>query len=689
MEAPRSERVALSRDLSEFLIELSIALHRHSMYPSGHPALEPAIEAVVRRADKLLQDRVSIAFGVARRQLIIEGVTTDPDQPVLRRLAEGLHRHHIGAISVTRGVQPHEISEALQALASEAEGDAPLGLRRGGQITGWPHVKLHPLSFDGLALAGDAPLSGDGTDRRDASGGAELWVGLARAAMSSNEADEAGPGPTEPSIVAKAIDEHPRAAAYDQVIVGYLLQIAHELKTASGGKAEELRRRTSRLIASLRPDTLRRLVMMGGDAGQRGQFVLDATHGMAVDAVLEIVKAAADASGQTISHGLVRMLSKLAMHAELGSDLARPRADVELREQVSRLLQDWRLEDPNPEAYGRVLQHLATSAPADIRSMSEHVAEEPDPLRIVQMSIESGAFGPLVEKAVDDAIQAGQLDLVLNLLASPPEGTESGADVILARLIRPETLEGMLAGERVDLAGLDHLLPRLSLEGYGPLLDALGSSPNRAVRRRLLELLSRTDLDIGPLVIPRLDDARWYVQRNMLMLLGRFGRVPEGFSALRWTTHPDARVRSEAIRLQLSMPHERDIGIHMALTDSDPRIAHLGLTAIRDECPVHLVDRLIELAVAPEFGQETRLLAVTALGRLRHPSVLDALLYLADGGRSFLGRLRLPPKTPVLVAVLRALSGIWFDDPRAAAVLAVAARSSDPELRDAVSPLPT
>ena len=99
---------------------------------------------------------------------------------------------------------------------------------------------------------------------------------------------------------------------------------------------------------------------MGGDQGQREQFVLDATHGMAVDAVLEIVKASADASGQTISHGLVRMLTKLATHAERGTEHTRPRADIELREQVGRLLEDWRLEDPNPEAYGRVLEHLAT-----------------------------------------------------------------------------------------------------------------------------------------------------------------------------------------------------------------------------------------------------------------------------------------------------------------------------------------
>src|SRR6185503_1531534 len=176
----------------------------------------------------------------------------------------------------------------------------------------------------------------------------------------------AGPVNSEPSVVAKAIDENTgRAEAYDQIIVGYLLQIARELKTATGDTAEELKRRTSRLIASLKPGTLRRLVAMGGNQDQRDQFVMDATHGMAVDAVLEIVKASADASGQTISHGLVRMLTKLATHAERGSDLTRSRADLELREQVGRLLEDWRLEDPNPEAYGRVLEHLATSAPAD------------------------------------------------------------------------------------------------------------------------------------------------------------------------------------------------------------------------------------------------------------------------------------------------------------------------------------
>jgi hypothetical protein len=681
MEAPqRSERATLSRELSEFLIELSIALHRHSMYPTGHPAVIPAIESVIRRAEKLLEERSQIAFGVARRQLIIDGVTTDSDQPVLRRLADQLHRHHIGAVTIIRGMETQELGEALHALAVEADREGPLGLKP--DVARWPHVKLHPLTFDGLALVGDTP--GSSAESEQASEGAELWIGLARAALASDGAEYASI-PSEPSAVAKAIERNAgRAEAYDQVIVGYLLQIARELKTASGEAAEELKHRTSRLIASLNPGTLRRLVTMGGNKHQRDQFVLDAAHGMAVNAVLEIVKASADASGQTISHGLVRMLTKLATHAERGSDLTRPRADTELREQVGRLLEDWRLEDPNPEAYGRVLEHLSISKNTN-SARPRAVAAEPDPLRLVQMALEAGAFGPIADRAIDAAINAGQLTGLLELTASPPEGAQAGADLLLARLTRPENLKGLFAGDRIDLAGLNHLLPRLSLEGYDPLLEAVGSSPNRLVRRRLLDVLSRTNVDISPLIVSRLTDERWYVQRNMLMLLARRGNVPHTLSVVPWTHHSDSRVRSEAIRLQLMMPHERHLGIDTAVNDPDPRIVHLGLTAIQ-ECPPHLVERVIDLALAPDLGDESRRLAVNVIARERREDVLDALLQLSIAGRSFFGRIRLGPKTPVLVAVIRALAATFSDDARAAGVLVAAARSADPELRQALSP---
>src|SRR5256885_10133120 len=308
MPVPSGERAALSRDLADFLIELSIALHKHAMYPEGHPSLAPAAAGLTRRAGLLLEDRATVSLGVARNQLVIEGVATDPKHPVLRELAGRLHRHHLGAITFRRGVEQGEVADALRTLAIEAERTGqPLGLGDRDRLAAWPHVQLHAVTYERLELTDQAgPAAGEGDARA-----AQLWVGLARAALATAPEDTR-PTPTEPAVIAQAIDEHSKAEAtgYDQVIVGYLLQIAAELKTAGSAEAAALRRRTSRLIRTLKPETLQRLVGMGGDFAQRRQFVSDAAEGMAVDAVLDILKAAAGNSHAALSHPLLRPLSQ-------------------------------------------------------------------------------------------------------------------------------------------------------------------------------------------------------------------------------------------------------------------------------------------------------------------------------------------------------------------------------------------
>src|SRR5207247_9494898 len=103
MPAPGGERATLSRDLADFLIELSIALHKHAMYPEGHPSLPPAAAGVTRRAALLLEDRATVSLGVARHQLLTDGVPPEPQHPVLRALAGRLQRRPLGAITSRRG----------------------------------------------------------------------------------------------------------------------------------------------------------------------------------------------------------------------------------------------------------------------------------------------------------------------------------------------------------------------------------------------------------------------------------------------------------------------------------------------------------------------------------------------------------------------------------------------------------
>src|ERR1043165_196688 len=547
------EKTALSRELADFLIEFSIALHKHAMYPEGHPSLAPAAAGVTRRAEHLFEERTTLAIGVARQQLVIEGVATDAKNPLLSELAGRLHRHHLGAVTFHRGLRVPEVIDVLKTLALEAERTGePLGLpraRRGAvtfhrglrvpgvidvlktlaleaertgeplglgppeQLRAWDHVRLHPVTYERLELREDEgqPVSDDKGAKERGLRGAQLWVGLARAALMANVADatddSAPPPPTEPSVIAQAIDEHPKSAAYDQVIVGYLLQIADELKSAGGAEAMALRRRTSKLVAALQPGTLRRLIEMGGDNAQRTKFAIDATHGLAVDAVLEIVRAMAETTHRTVSDPLLRMLSKLAQHAEQGTAEARPQADEALREQVRGLLSGWTLSDPNPDAYGHALQRMAVSSPGAIASATEGT-HQTEPLRILQTAVETGVLGFGAWRAVERLVAERHVDQLIDTLersggAAPAPPVRTDIAPLWTRVTSPDVVQQLASSEPPDFSTLDRVLPRLAVDAFQPLLDVLGVSESRTTRRGLLDRLARAPQGLGSVIVSR------------------------------------------------------------------------------------------------------------------------------------------------------------------------------------------
>src|SRR6266508_1505358 len=559
------------------------------MYPEGHPSLAPAAAGLTRRAKHLFEQRTTLALGVARQQLVIEGVATDPKNPLLSELAGRLHGHHLGAVTFHRGLRITEVVDVLKTLAVEAERTGqPLGLGAPEQLRAWDHVRLHPVTYERLELLQEddqAALSADGKGARERGlRGAQLWVGLARAALSADAiASDDGPPPaTETTLIAKAINEHPKSAAYDQVIVGYLLQIADELKHTGGAEAVALRRRTSKLVGALQPGTLRRLIEMGGDNAQRFKFAIDATHGLAVDAVLEIVRAMADASHKTVSDPLVRMLSKLAQHAEQGTPEARPQADEALREQVRGLLQGWTLEDPNPEAYGTALHRMAAAAPVTgARSVWQQPAE---PLRIVQTVLETGVLGFGAWRAIERLVAEHHIGDLVDLLAVSPSAPDVGP--LWTRITSPDVVRQLAATEPPDFATLDRVLPRLAVDGFEPLLDVLGVSESRTTRRGLRDRFTRAPRELGPVIATRLGhEIPWYVTRNLLVILDGLPALPDGFRAAAFIAHADARVRREAYKVALKVPAERERALLGALRDADARTVRLGLTAALEDCP--------------------------------------------------------------------------------------------------------
>jgi len=683
--AGRAEQATLSRDFGEFLMELSIALHKHTIYPPGHPLLTPAVARVAGRLSMMLEDRVSLSLGIAKQQFVIEGVATDPKHPVLQRLAERLHRHHLGAITFRKGVTRDELASVLQTISVEADRNKAIGLAPPDRIPTWEHVRLYPVSYDRLETVEDEYTGSEkkASDRRSHSD--ELWIGLASAALAADVDDDHAIS-TDPVVVARSIDEHPKGEGYDQVIVGYLLQITNELKSGDGDSAV-LRKRISKLLTAVKPETLHRLVRMGGDPQQRCEFVSDASHGVAVDALLQIVHAASDASTQAISHSLWRMLTKLAAHAESGAGAASTQADSALREQVRDLFTGWELKDPVPAAYGTVLEDLARATAGNpSTAQGEHARDlvmKAEPVRIVQMALEAELTGLGVWDAVEVLVEQRALVTLIGLVESVPAANVT-AQAIWARIASPDAFGRMLHEGTVESQPVTWIVATLGLEAARPMFNKLVESQSRAERRVLMDQLVRLGPSIGTFAIERLDDERWFVKRNMLALLSRLSGWPDGFSPAAHSSHPDERVRREAVKLRLKMPGERNSALCQALEDEDTRNVSMALKDAQQNCPDEAVELIAKGLTEHRFPTTLRILAIHTLASTRSPIALSTLLSMTLMPGTWWRRHRLARKSPELIVAITALALQWPSDPQVQAALHLAAGSDDPEIKAAV-----
>jgi hypothetical protein len=798
-------RDSLPRELTEFLIEFSIALQKFAIYPAGHPMLAKTVERLERRLILLLDTREALSLGVANTQLVIEGIATDEHNAVLRDLAQRLHRHHLGALKIGRGVQTDELREMLFVVGMELTKDAiPVGLRPPSEIPEWSHVHLYPLAYEHLELLDDdssalKPMAGERI-RGGGARAARLWVGLAQAALVGRDAltgprrppgpraaqqkaspaqapgplaQPGGPAPNAPAevsvvpavpepvtppkrprhpdamaftmdevtgaaraepapvqapvppappvaeqvastttgaaesptdaaadaameraaadaaadplAVARAIDEHHREAAYDQVIVGYMLQIADELKEAKGDDAAVLRTRVSKMVGAMRPDTLKTLLSMGNDAAQRRQFVLDAAQGMAVEAVVELVRAAADASNQSISHSMLRLLSKLAVHASEDTGTRRAGADAALRDNVRTLVAQWTLEDPNPGAYRDVLEGMAKSKPSavTVQSATYPVEEE----RLLQIALEIGVSGESTWRALEGMVGRRRLSAVVALLDRAPR--PHVAEQAWERLATTKRLREFLDHADPDWHPLERIVSRLGLGAAEVLLDQLDSGVESRRQSHIITLLTKLGDDVGAAAARRLPQATPDIQALLLGLIGRLKTLPSGFSADDWTRHRAPTVRREAIKLLLKEPSRREHGITLGLMDSDDRAVLLALNEASTSCPPSALPIIMNRVDRDDIPAPLRALAIRTVAGVQSPDVVEWVLrFVMIGRKRFFGGERLAPKSPELLAALAALGTHWRTDPRAAEMLARALKHTDAEIRKAAQASP-
>ncbi len=653
----------------EFLTHLSVALHKHRAYPPGHPMRVESTKMLQGFLAGALRNRPMLRIGVAQHHLIIDDEASEVSQPVLRELAERLHRRQVGAIVLSQGVGVGELDAALERMNVDPRRTPVDGTTSSPEQVG-KHVEILPVSYTNLVIAGDsAPAAGGATSVAD------LWAEIARLTASPQTGlGEGGAGELAEALRRFRGDTGKRAA-----VVGTLERFGRAAARESGPSGTLARRELRELLKGIPRKELSSL--LGIDLARPDAIaqLTNASEWLALPALIDLVEAAAESSGQSVSHFLLRLLRKLGDRSPSAGE-----NDVEsesgVRETIQSLLQGWNLADPNPEVHTRLLEELSRRDRSGSTLAAGYAAESE---RVVLMALEVATGGPLVIQAADGMLGSGHLVAMLDLLDLP--APNAAADAIWTHLVSPETLRRVLLEEPIDQTACVRLLARVPLESAEGLLDSLTISESQSTRWLILTRLAELGPAVGGLLVDRLDQAPWYLKRNLLGLLADLPEVPQGFSAKRYADEVEPLLRLEALRLMLRSPQDREEAINRSLADPDDRLVRIGLEAGAEAgLPRASLPRLMKFLNDASRPAELRARGVALLVHFESPTVRQWLVARSLVRRGIFRRTRLAPKSPDLVAGLLVLATVFRGHPQAAEVLRRAAGSGDPDLVSAV-----
>jgi HEAT repeat protein len=108
---------------------------------------------------------------------------------------------------------------------------------------------------------------------------------------------------------------------------------------------------------------------------------------------------------------------------------------------------------------------------------------------------------------------------------------------------------------RGDRQEAENILVLFQERAVRPLLDALASEEDLLARKSIVEIVARIGRPAIPVILENLNDSQWFIVRNMVTILGSMG-IPDLAPQVAGTlSHPDARVKKEAIKALARLDH--------------------------------------------------------------------------------------------------------------------------------------
>jgi HEAT repeat protein len=159
--------------------------------------------------------------------------------------------------------------------------------------------------------------------------------------------------------------------------------------------------------------------------------------------------------------------------------------------------------------------------------------------------------------------------------------------------------------EAIRLEEVNNFLVLLQRNSIPPLIKLLGELKNSKTRRVVCDSLSEIGKNAIEIIVPFIDDKRWYLVRNIAYILGRIGKEQAFPYLQRLFNHNEIRVRREAIQALGLIGGPKAVGLLIrALTDIDARIRAMAAINLGKIGKTSGLASLLELVQSKDFPKK-------------------------------------------------------------------------------------
>jgi HEAT repeat protein len=205
---------------------------------------------------------------------------------------------------------------------------------------------------------------------------------------------------------------------------------------------------------------------------------------------------------------------------------------------------------------------IAAPEPVTIDSLLTRIEMETDPSAYRQHIVEFSRFllAERPERKIELSTRA--MAIFVRHIESPPGGSREIAE--LAGLGIKELATDELVAHYIGLLkkrGIrgrretETVLVALEERSVRPLLQVLAEEEDLLVRKAIVEIIGRIGRIAVPAILENLSDSRWFMVRNMVTILGSLGMPDLAPHIASTLSHPDLRVKKEAIKALSKTPH--------------------------------------------------------------------------------------------------------------------------------------